>query len=68
MSVVALLRSRSLSAETKSGLTMTRRLNAAAGDSSFVRGRARPGHPRCAEHVQQLGGASPLIHRGGEKD
>jgi hypothetical protein len=30
-SVVALLRSRSLSAETKSGLTMIRRLNAAAG-------------------------------------
>src|SRR6266446_2793879 len=24
------------------------------------RGRTWSGHPRCAEHVQQLGGASPL--------
>jgi len=28
----------------------------------------RPGHPRCAEHVQQLGGASPLSILMAEKD
>ena len=32
------------------------------------RGRACPGQPRCAEHVQQLGGASPLSILMAEKD
>src|SRR5215471_17650324 len=47
---------------TSPGMTSSLNFN------SWRYGRARPGHPRCAEHVQQLGGASPLSILMAEKD